>query len=51
MALRTAEEYKNSLIDDRVIWYRGARVDNICEHPELSAGRHDRLWEDQLCER
>ena len=36
MALRTAEEYKNSLIDDRVIWYRGARVDNICEHPELS---------------
>lgn len=35
MALRSAEEYKSSLVDDRVVWYRGERVPNVCEHPDL----------------
>jgi aromatic ring hydroxylase len=33
--LRTADEYRESLRDARVLWYRGKRVDDIVEHPDL----------------
>lgn len=35
MALRSAEEYKSSLVDNRVVWYHGERVPNVCERPDL----------------
>lgn len=50
MALRTAAEYKNSLLDDRVVWYRGARVDNVCEHPELAVAVNHAAIDYELAE-
>ena len=35
MALLTADEYRASLRDDRVLWYRGKRVDDVTTEPEL----------------
>lgn len=36
MTLRTAEQYRNGLRDDRTVWYRGARVADVTDHPELA---------------
>src|SRR4051794_1226550 len=36
MGLRTATEYRESLRDGRVLWYRGKRVDDVTTDPELS---------------
>jgi len=36
MGLRTADEYRESLRDERVLWYRGARVPDVTTDPELS---------------
>ena len=36
MGLRTAAEYRESLRDGRVLWYRGARVDDVTTDPELA---------------
>ena len=35
MALRTADEYRTSLQDGRVMWYRGKRVDDVLSEPDL----------------
>jgi aromatic ring hydroxylase len=35
MALRTADEYRASLQDGRVMWYRGKRVDDVLSEPDL----------------
>lgn len=35
MALRTAEEYVESLRDNRTIWYRGTKVPDVTSNPEL----------------
>lgn len=35
MALRTPQEYKASLQDDRVIYYKGERVEDVTTHPVL----------------
>lgn len=35
MALRSPDEYRESLRDDRVLWYRGKRVDDVLAHPDL----------------
>ena len=35
MALRTADEYRSSLQDGRVLWYRGKRVDDVLGEPDL----------------
>ena len=35
MALRTADEYRSSLRDGRVLWYRGKRVDDVLAEPDL----------------
>lgn len=35
MALRTADEYRDSLRDGRVLWYRGRRIEDINAEPEL----------------
>ncbi|MGQ4809740.1 4-hydroxybutyryl-CoA dehydratase/vinylacetyl-CoA-Delta-isomerase [Candidatus Entotheonellaceae bacterium PAL068K] len=35
MALRTPQEYKASLQDDRLIYYQGIRVDDVTTHPVL----------------
>ena len=35
MGLRTAAEYRESLRDGRVLWYRGARVADVTTEPEL----------------
>lgn len=35
MALRTAEEYRTSLQDGRVMWYRGKQVDDVLSEPDL----------------
>lgn len=35
MALRTADEYRASLQDGRVLWYRGKRVDDVLSEPDL----------------
>jgi 4-hydroxybutyryl-CoA dehydratase/vinylacetyl-CoA-Delta-isomerase len=36
MGLKTVEEYKESLRDDRVVYYKGERVEDVTTHPELS---------------
>ncbi|NOZ50346.1 MAG: 4-hydroxybutyryl-CoA dehydratase [Chloroflexi bacterium] len=36
MALKTAQEYKDSLKDGRVVYYKGERVADVTTHPELS---------------
>jgi len=36
MGLRTADEYRNGLIDDRRIFYRGEQIENLLENPELA---------------
>jgi len=41
MGLRTAEQFLNGLKDSREVYYRGARVPIVSEHPELGvAARH-----------
>lgn len=41
MALRTAAEYLAGLQDTREVYYRGKRVPNVVDHPELGvAARH-----------
>lgn len=35
MGLRSADEYRESLRDGRVIWYKGQRVDCVLDHPDL----------------
>jgi 4-hydroxybutyryl-CoA dehydratase/vinylacetyl-CoA-Delta-isomerase len=41
MALRTAEQYLKGLRDGREVYYRGERVDDVTQHPELGvAARH-----------
>jgi 4-hydroxybutyryl-CoA dehydratase/vinylacetyl-CoA-Delta-isomerase len=41
MGLRTAAQFLDDLRDDREVYYRGERVKNVSEHPELSlAVRH-----------
>ena len=35
MALITPEQYKESLNDGRVVYYKGERVDNVATHPDL----------------
>lgn len=36
MGLKTAQEYKESIRDDRVVYYKGERVEDVTTHPELS---------------
>ena len=36
MGLRTADEYRESLRDGRVLWYRGQRVADVTTDPELA---------------
>jgi aromatic ring hydroxylase len=35
MALRTAQQYVNSLRDNRAVYFRGARVDDVTTHPVI----------------
>ena len=35
MGLRTADEYRESLRDGRVLWYRGKRIDDALSEPDL----------------
>ena len=35
MGLLTADEYRVSLRDDRTLWYRGRRVPDILDEPDL----------------
>ena len=35
MGLITAEQYKESLDDGRVVYYKGERVENVVTHPDL----------------
>jgi 4-hydroxybutyryl-CoA dehydratase / vinylacetyl-CoA-Delta-isomerase len=44
MGLRTAEQFLQGLCDGREVYYRGQRVANVIEHPELGvAARHASL--------
>ena len=36
MALKTAQQYKASLRDDRVVYYKGEKVADVTTHPDLS---------------
>ncbi len=36
MGLKTVEEYKESLRDGRVVYYKGERVEDVTTHPDLS---------------
>ena len=37
MGLMTPEQYKASLNDGRVVYYKGQKIENVCEHPDLAA--------------
>lgn len=36
MGLRTADEYRESIQDDREVFYKGERVESLVDHPALS---------------
>jgi 4-hydroxybutyryl-CoA dehydratase/vinylacetyl-CoA-Delta-isomerase len=36
MGLKTVQEYKDSLKDERVVYYKGERVTDVTTHPDLS---------------
>jgi 4-hydroxybutyryl-CoA dehydratase/vinylacetyl-CoA-Delta-isomerase len=36
MGLKTAQQYKDSLYDGRVVYYKGQRVENVAAHPDVS---------------
>ena len=36
MGLKTAQEYKESLRDGRVVYYEGEKVEDVTQHPRLS---------------
>ena len=38
MALRTPDEFRNSLKDGRVVYYKGERVEDVTVHPVLKIG-------------
>ncbi|OFW34713.1 MAG: hypothetical protein A3J28_10750 [Acidobacteria bacterium RIFCSPLOWO2_12_FULL_60_22] len=38
MGLRTPEQFRNSLKDDRVVYYKGKRVEDVTTHPVLKIG-------------
>ncbi|MCW2831071.1 MAG: 4-hydroxybutyryl-CoA dehydratase/vinylacetyl-CoA-Delta-isomerase, partial [Aeromicrobium sp.] len=35
MALRTADQYRAGLVDDRRVFYRGAQITSVLDDPEL----------------
>ena len=35
MSLITPQEYKDSLNDGRVVYYKGEKVENVATHPDL----------------
>ena len=37
MGLMTAAQYRESLNDGRIVYYKGKKIDNVCEHPHLAA--------------
>jgi 4-hydroxyphenylacetate 3-monooxygenase len=37
-ALKTGEQYKDSLRDGRVVWYQGERIDDVTTHPVTGGG-------------
>ena len=34
--IRTGDQYRDGLADDREVWIRGARVDDVTSHPALA---------------
>ena len=38
MGLRTPEQFRNSLKDGRVVYYKGQRVEDVTTHPVLKRG-------------
>jgi aromatic ring hydroxylase len=37
MGLKTAQEYKESLNDERIVYYKGEKVGNVASHRDLSS--------------
>jgi 4-hydroxybutyryl-CoA dehydratase / vinylacetyl-CoA-Delta-isomerase len=37
MGLMTAAQYRESLNDGRIVYYKGKKIGNVCEHPHLAA--------------
>ncbi len=50
MALRTPQEYKASLQDERVIYYKGERVKDVTTHPALRVAVHHASIDYQMAE-
>ena len=38
MGLRTPEQFRNSLKDGRIVYYKGKRVEDVPTHPVLKIG-------------
>lgn len=36
MGIRTGHEYKERLLDDRQVWFRGQRIEDVTKHPAFS---------------
>jgi len=51
MGLKTAQEYKESLRDGRVVYYQGEKVEDVTRHPELSACVDTMALDYELAER
>lgn len=50
MGLITADQYKESLNDGRVVYYKGERVENVATHPDLSACVNLMAIDYEMCE-
>ncbi len=51
MGLKTVREYKDSLKDGRVVYYKGQRVEDVTTHPELSVCVDTMALDYELAER
>lgn len=51
MGLRTADQYLDGLKDGRVVFFKGARVDDVTAHPHLGVGARHTALDYELAER
>ncbi len=50
MGLRTPQQYIDSIRDDRAVWYRGEKVDDVTTHPVIKKAVHHAALDYEMAE-
>jgi len=50
MGLRTAQQYRESLRDGRIVYYKGEKIEDVTTHPDLSVGTNTMAVDFELAE-